>query len=198
MSKAFGGEREKERRELILAAAAECVAEDGIGGATLKRVAARAKVSTGMIAYYFKDKNELMIETFRGRAAKFRQRLTDQAGAEPRLERLQKVFELSFQRDAPSGWPFWLEFSAQAARNPELLPQHLERIATVREDLRACVQQPDIDSPTPPDLMGDLFLALYYGLGALSAAGGNVMPADRVEQLLSLLLSATGLQQEDK
>ena len=194
MSKAFGGEREKERRELILSAAAACVAEEGIEGATLKKVAARAKVSTGMIAYYFKDKNHLMIETFRNRAGGFRKRLAEQAGYEPDLQRLRKVFELSFQQGDTTVWPFWLQFSAQASREPELMPQHLERIATVRDDLRRCVAQAlatnNIGAPFEPNLVGDLFLVLYYGLGALAAAGGDVMPRERVEKLLELAIES--------
>src|SRR3954453_225570 len=113
-----------------------------------------------MIGNYFKDKNHLMIETFSNRAASFRKRLAGQAGSEPDLQRLRKVFELSFQQGDNTVWPFWLQFSAQASREPELMPQHLERIATVRDDLRRCVaqtyQEQNLQPPTQTDLVGDL------------------------------------------
>src|ERR1041384_5960937 len=121
--RAYGGELEKERRQLILDAAAACITEFGIEGATMKRVAARAGVSTGMIAYYFKDKNELMTETLSSSAARFRGRLSEAAGGEPGLTRLQKIFELSFPSTGEaihSRWPLWLAFASEAPRNADL------------------------------------------------------------------------------
>ena len=44
--RAYGGQLEKERRQVILDAAAACITEYGIEGATMKRVAARAGLSS--------------------------------------------------------------------------------------------------------------------------------------------------------
>jgi TetR/AcrR family transcriptional repressor of bet genes len=201
VGRAFGGELEKERRQLILDAAAACVTEDGIEGATMKKVASRAGVSTGMIADYFKDKNQLMIETLSAAAADFRARLTEEAGAEPGLKRLQKIFDLSFPGTPDSSrnpWPFWLEFASEARRNDDLRGQLLKRISTIRGDLERCSAaaveageiKPDIDAR----LAADLLLAVYHGLGTLMTVHDEAMSPERahqVEEMALALLAST-------
>ena len=202
MSKAYQGELEKERKQLILEAAVACVTEDGIDGATLKKVAAKAKVSTGMIAYYFHDKNELMIETISGAAAQFRGRLTEQAGAEPGMKRLKSLFDLSFPSapGARSNWPFWLEYAAHACRNEDLREQLLERLSTIREDLRRCCSEQaegwQVKSGLDPEVAADMLLVLYHGMGVLTLANDSVLPSQRMHQMLEMVFSLLKANEE--
>lgn len=55
---------EEARRAQIIAAAIETLAELGYGKASLTQIAKRACISTSLIPYHFKDKDELMHETF--------------------------------------------------------------------------------------------------------------------------------------
>src|SRR5215217_2117679 len=51
---------EQRRRRHILRVVATVVAEEGFNGATLRRIAERAGVSTGMLTYYYKNKREIL------------------------------------------------------------------------------------------------------------------------------------------
>jgi AcrR family transcriptional regulator len=51
---------ERARRTQIIGAAAAVIAEDGIGQASLARIAQRAGVSKGVVSYHFAGKDELM------------------------------------------------------------------------------------------------------------------------------------------
>jgi AcrR family transcriptional regulator len=54
---------EDERRDQILAATVEAVAEHGYDGASMARIAEHAGISKGLISHYFADKNDLMAQT---------------------------------------------------------------------------------------------------------------------------------------
>jgi AcrR family transcriptional regulator len=149
-----------------------------------------------MIAYYFKDKNALMAATLSGAASAFRARLAQEAGDAPGLARLRKVFELSFPAgpgETYSSWPLWLEFAAESRRSPELGGQLRERISTIRADFIRCIGTTSGGGEVmaDPELMADLLLALYHGLGVLMTASEETMPQERahlVEQLAMSLL----------
>ncbi len=53
------------RRADTINAALECICEYGIDGITLDMVAARAGFSKGIVAYYFKSKKQLIIESLK-------------------------------------------------------------------------------------------------------------------------------------
>ena len=55
---------EEARRAQIVAAAIDTLAELGYGKASLTQIAKRAGISTSLISYHFKEKDELMLETF--------------------------------------------------------------------------------------------------------------------------------------
>ena len=48
------------RREQIVRATIRCLARDGYAGLTMKRVAAEAAVSQGILHYYFRDKAAML------------------------------------------------------------------------------------------------------------------------------------------
>ena len=51
------------RRAQVIQAVRKCVAEGGIHGATVRAVAAKAGVSTGILNYYFESRDQLIEET---------------------------------------------------------------------------------------------------------------------------------------
>ena len=55
---------EEARRAQIVAAAIDTLAELGYGKASLTQIAKRAGISTSLISYHFKEKEELMHETY--------------------------------------------------------------------------------------------------------------------------------------
>src|SRR5437870_9982078 len=49
------------RRAAIVRATIRCLARDGYSGLTMKRVAREAKVSQGILHYYFRDKRTILV-----------------------------------------------------------------------------------------------------------------------------------------
>ena len=49
-----------ERRAAIVRATVRCLARDGYAGLTMKRVAAEAGLSPGILHYYFRDKRAIL------------------------------------------------------------------------------------------------------------------------------------------
>src|SRR5512139_1987244 len=49
------------QRQAVLAATWRTIARHGLGGATVRRIAAEAGVSTGFISHYFRDKREVVV-----------------------------------------------------------------------------------------------------------------------------------------
>ncbi|MEU0491453.1 TetR family transcriptional regulator [Nocardiopsis sp. NPDC006139] len=58
------GRVDPERRERIIAAAADLIAEEGVAGTSHRKVAARAEVPLGSMTYHFAGMDELLREVF--------------------------------------------------------------------------------------------------------------------------------------
>jgi AcrR family transcriptional regulator len=56
---------EAERREDLIAATLDCIAEFGIQGATVRQIATRAGVTGGLIRHYFAGKDQMLQEAYR-------------------------------------------------------------------------------------------------------------------------------------
>jgi TetR/AcrR family transcriptional repressor of bet genes len=53
------------RREMLIAAAMECLARDGVQGFTIDKICKQAGVSRGLINHYFESKDDLLVEVYR-------------------------------------------------------------------------------------------------------------------------------------
>lgn len=61
----FSRATEAERREDLIAATLDCIAEVGIQGATVRQIAARAGVTGGLIRHYFESKDQMLQAAYR-------------------------------------------------------------------------------------------------------------------------------------
>lgn len=52
------------RRSALLEATLDCLAEDGMGGASVRKIADRAGVSAGLIRHYYASKDEMVHEAY--------------------------------------------------------------------------------------------------------------------------------------
>lgn len=182
-------EREERRRDQILKAVAEVVSERGVEGATLKRIADRAGVSTGMLAYYFESKQDMIRATLGAAGQHFQQRTDDMVGREPDYRRIENWFEISFPErdDATPPWSFWLELWAHAARDPEMGEHHARGFAAGREafirHIQASIERgqlaPGIDSAAAAEIL----LSLSYGFATTVTLAGDTISAERALEL---------------
>ena len=67
----FKQDRSTKTRKKIIEAAEDCFCRNGYFGSSIQKLAAAADVSVGSFYFYFKDKDELMIEVYRRQSEKF-------------------------------------------------------------------------------------------------------------------------------
>jgi AcrR family transcriptional regulator len=114
-----------QRREQMLRAALEVITERGYPDTRIADVAERIGISPALVIYYFKTKHQLLTEAIRYSEdtwyASGQRRLASLSAAAERIEELVAMNCLPEADPEPhSSWLIWLDFWAQAARNPEV------------------------------------------------------------------------------
>ena len=123
-----------QRREDMLRAALEVIAERGFPETRIADVAEQAGTSPALVIYYFKTKDNLLTEAMR-----FAEDLWYDLGArrmeviESAAARLEEIVAMTCLTEAdtelPDSWTLWLDLWAQSVRHPE--------VARVREEFDA-------------------------------------------------------------
>jgi len=114
------------RREQIVRATIRCLARDGYAGLTMKRVAAEAEVSQGILHYYFRDKAAMLAAAaLRVTADLDRRVATEARAARDARGRLRAVIRACLRTavDDRDFWTVFIEFWGEAF--------HDRRLATV-------------------------------------------------------------------
>lgn len=84
------------RRAEAINAALECICEYGIDKTTLDMVAAKAGFSKGIVAYYFKTKKQLVIESLKAFLTSYKQKISSSITADMQpMHMIKKVVEVS-------------------------------------------------------------------------------------------------------
>jgi AcrR family transcriptional regulator len=114
-----------QRRAQMLQAALEVISERGYADTRIADVAERANVSPALVIYYFKTKDQLLTEAIRYYEDHWyevgQRRMAHMTSARQRLEEIVAMSCLAEADPEPgSSWSLWLDFWAQAARNPEV------------------------------------------------------------------------------
>jgi AcrR family transcriptional regulator len=112
------------RRAEVIACAAQLVVEGGLGLITFRNLAQRMGCSTTVISHHFRNKDEVVLETYRhvnARAAAMRDAaLSNRAHTAVRaIEELLPITDA--QRD---NWAAWLHFWSAALHDPVLAAEH--------------------------------------------------------------------------
>jgi AcrR family transcriptional regulator len=193
-------ERRAETREQLLAAAGRVFARRGFHGTSLDAVAEEAGFSRGAVYYNFADKEELFLELLDRRCARraqdLRELFTDEDDDIAATSRQAQVAaERAF--DAMTGDPEWralyLEFLAQAARDPAVRRRFSKRTSEMRGALEEIV----VERTRPlaraldmePEQLAVAIDALGDGLWAQHMLhGARAVPPDLFSKTLALLL----------
>jgi AcrR family transcriptional regulator len=109
----------------MLRAALEVISERGYPDTRIADVAERIGISPALVIYYFKTKDQLLTEAIRYSEdtwyADGQRRLSSLPSSADRLEEIVAMSCLPEADPEPrSSWVLWLDFWAQAARNPEV------------------------------------------------------------------------------
>ncbi len=120
-----------DRKSQLTRTLADHVLANGLGGASLRPLAAAVGTSDRMLLYYFPDKTALITAVLEEVAVRMTMLLDTQRGEEPVAVEVLEARLLPLVLD-PLVWPFmqlWLEMAALAARGDETCARVGEGIA---------------------------------------------------------------------
>ena len=123
------------RREQIVRATIRCLARDGYAGLTMKRVAAEAGVSQGILHYYFRDKAAMLAAAARRVTADLDRRVAVEArGVRDARRRLRAVIRACLETAVESRdfWTVFIEFWGEALHDRRLAAVNREAYARAR------------------------------------------------------------------
>lgn len=119
-----------QRRDQMLEAAAELIAERGFAQTRIADVAARVGASPALVIYYFGTKDRLLTEALRYFEDTFYTTVEEMLARTPALrQRLERLVGLTCiphgADEVPGAWGLWFDLWAQAFRHPQV---ELDRI----------------------------------------------------------------------
>jgi AcrR family transcriptional regulator len=176
------------RREQMLQAAVEVIVERGFPETRIADVAERANASPALVIYYFKTKDNLLVEALRYAEDLFYdagvRRTQKLPGARQRLQEIVRMSCIPGDENGgpAESWVLWLDLWAQAVRHPEVARVREEFDRRWREAISAIVadgQSAGEFADIVPDDFALSFTALLDGLAIQIALGDSVITGDR-------------------
>ncbi|MBP1858249.1 TetR family transcriptional regulator C-terminal domain-containing protein [Rhizobium herbae] len=130
---------EGERRQELIEATLDTIAELGLKGATVRQIAIRAGVTAGLVRHYFDSKDQMVEEAYRSVLATFAAKAADIAG-DPQT-RLRQFITLNLTAPVANGrsLSLWASFISQVRLDQELAAIHREGYLGFRNDLQGLI-----------------------------------------------------------
>lgn len=135
----------EQRRGDLIQATFECIAEYGLDGTNVRRVAEMAGVTNGLIRHYFPSKEALIEETYRtitGSMTELARDAAGQAGSDPKARlRAFVVASLSAPFASEQYLSFWSTFVGRILVNERMQAVHREGFFEYRAELGEMIEQ---------------------------------------------------------
>lgn len=148
-------ERHKKRRLEVSEAAWQVIVEEGLDRASVRAVARKLGLTTGVVMHYFRSMDELMLLALDRLLTKHISQTRQAVEGYEGVERLVRLLCTAMPTDAKAeiGWRIWLAFLGHAVGHPKLMSEHRRRYKDLREivirelkDLRGRkLLRPDLD-----------------------------------------------------
>ncbi|WP_460895342.1 TetR/AcrR family transcriptional regulator [Phyllobacterium sp. K27] len=153
--KSFRREGEDKRREDLIAATLECVAERGLAGATVREIALRADVTPGLIRYYFPAKDDLIGAAYRAVMSRMTVQASDalkNADSDPRA-RLSAFVTANLGAPImdPYNLSLWAGFIGLVHADPAMAAAHRDGYLGFRDELEALIRDALLAAAKPAD-----------------------------------------------
>lgn len=131
------------RRQALIAATAQCLAERGATGTSVREICARAGVSSGLLTHYFDGVDALIVATYRevGRKVSNAARgAVEAAGDDPRKQ-LDAYVDATFRPPIldPDLLATWVAFWTLVKSNSEIEQVHAEHYQEYRSDMERLI-----------------------------------------------------------
>jgi len=179
------------RREQMLRAALEVIADRGYADTRIADVAERIGISPALVIYYFKTKDQLLTESIKYLDNRWygegQRRMSELPTAAARIEEIVAMSCLPEADAEPhSSWTLWLDFWTLAARNPEvavLRQKDDERWRAMVGSVVRDGQQAGEFRTVDPDNFAILLCSLMDGLAIQIALSDPVVGPGRAFEL---------------
>ena len=180
-----------QRREQMLQAALEVVAERGYPETRIADVAERAGTSPALVIYYFKTKDQLLTEAIRYSEDNWYAAGTSRMAAIPTAAgQLEELVAMSCLPEAdaepPTSWALWLDLWAQSVRHPEVAGVRQKFDERWRETISSLVlagQEAGEFGPVDPAGFAIALSALLDGFAVQIALADTVVSPHRAFEL---------------
>ncbi len=185
-----------ERRAAIVRATVRCLARDGYAGLTMKRVAAEAGLSPGVLHYYFRDKRAILASAAATVMADLDRRVATEArGARDARGRLRALLRACLEVATASRefWTVFIELWGEALHDRELARLNRHTYARARRLLAAGVARGTAAGAfrrVGPDEAAAVILAVVDGLSLQLTFEPTLMPLGRAVRLAEEALGA--------
>jgi AcrR family transcriptional regulator len=165
------------REEILLAALAE-VQRVGLAGVRVSDVAAGLGISTGLVFYHFRTKDELVAAAFTYAVERDLTEMAEAAaGRGAVLDRIRAVLRVYGPTGGATGWRLWIDGWSLAQHEPVIARQFRRLEALSRSTLRALLDEGLAEgsiATTDPDASVSRLLALLDGLSVAAEVFGSV------------------------
>jgi AcrR family transcriptional regulator len=186
-----------QRREQMLRAALEVIADRGYADTRIADVAERTGISPALVIYYFKTKDRLLAEAIKysdnSWYAESQRRMAALPTATARLEEIVAMSCLPAADTEPyDSWLLWLDFWALAARSPQVADLRLKADERWRDLIVSLVvsgQEAGEFRDVDPVNFAILLSALLDGLAIQIALDDPVVDPARAFQLCMLFIA---------
>lgn len=171
-------------RQRILDAAVRRIAQEGIDGVRIARIAMEARVSAALVHYHFDSRDALLAEAIDySYEHAGDQRTFDPTEATGSAERLKLMIEgcLPLPGAQRDDWLLWVELWLRAARRPELRATAAKLYARLHawfaDEIAAGVESGELE-PNDVSRTTDVVLALLDGYGVRALVGDPALDLD--------------------
>ena len=180
----------EERRQQLVEAAWRCIDRLGLESVTVREIAKEAGYSSGTLAHYFTDKDDILRSALERADDNIRNRIAALPEDLGPLETLGRILRESLPLDDERRFELTLDvnFWARALNQPALRElQHADHDAW-RARVLTAVQAARNNGELPDDLADDeqtdILVAFVDGIGLQALVYPELMTHDRVEHLL--------------
>jgi AcrR family transcriptional regulator len=193
-------ERGQARRERVLDAALEVIAERGLAATRMSDISARAGMSPGHVLYYFRTKDLVLMEALRHVEA----RMHDDARGElealpPGPRRLRRLLELNIPSGvADPGWTLWLEAWTLAPHDAAIreLVDELEQrwVGLLADVVRSGIEAGAFTCPDPGGAVTRIY-ATINGISVRVVTGvGGLQEREAIETCMASAATELGMK----
>ena len=184
---------ESQRRRQLIDAAIACVAEAGVAHTTMRMIAERAGVTTGMLLYYYRSKRELIAAAIADVNEEFSVRINRLTDGTYGLRRLEALLG-AFLGDPAEGVSrnFSVQYRAASLSDPDLRRTALEQVNVAREKVGLSIRSGQAQGEFRPDvddmLAADLVFVLMQGLVMEEVLSPEVITRERALAIARMAL----------